>query len=420
MGILKKTFNLTEEEAKVYAVLLLLQIREDVREAFNCFDYSIKGMGLLKDVIAHILNIKPAIVEPLICQRGKFFELKLIEPTCEATRDAEDLFRLRNSEAYSFVDMLCLRLNESMFLDSRIFKRETSKCKLKDFSHLPEVSANIIPFLKSIKGNKRKGVNILLYGPSGSGKTELSYIISHEAGLTPYTLPYTDEGHWNQWKVGGTLLRNNPQSILTIDEADDYFNTHLVFGGNKRVNKGLIIDSLEQQPVPTIWTTNSIETMDPALIRRFMFVLKVGYPPREKMRSIANQYLGSYLCEENIQRILNSPNISPAVLSQVGDIAKSLNSSPVKPKESQLLSVISDFLKAQGIGNLAESKAINPIYDPNLTNCNADLLQIAQALKKNKSARLCLYGPPKAVLPVPGGPSRNSNSSRLWQLFRRR
>ncbi len=54
------------------------------------------------------------------------------------------------------------------------------------------------------------------------------------------------------------------------------------------------------------------------------FVLKVGYPPRAQMEKLAQGALAKSLSEENISRLVNTENLSPALVAQVGEIVDNL------------------------------------------------------------------------------------------------
>ena len=183
------------------------------------------------------------------------------------------------------------------------------------------IDSLVVPFLKGIKDEGPRGVNVLLYGPPGSGKTELGKLLIEQAGKKAYTLKLgREEKVLACWERACKLSRNDAVTAILIDEADDVFNSDLVQGTTDRTNKARINTALENTKKLTVWTTNSLRSMDAAIIRRFHFVLKVGYPPRAQMEKLAQGALAKSLSEENISRLVNTENLSPALVAQVGEI----------------------------------------------------------------------------------------------------
>lgn len=399
LELLGKCFELTEKELCVYGTLNLVAASSLVREAFNCFIYKNKGEALIHEVVASVLDMQKEEVSQILNPKNRLTEIGLInkEGFNQFSEDAEDIFEISPSSSVSPRDLLWKPQTMDDFLGARVTRLGKTQNELNDFAYLPAVRDTILPFLRALQKDTKTGVNILLYGPSGSGKTELSKVLAEEADFEAYELSEENResnDKWKNWKIACTVLRNKPRAMITVDEADDFFNGSFDPGSGRRTNKGQIIRALETSATPTIWTTNSIIGMDPAIIRRFKFVLEVGYPPKKQMKKIAETKLGAYLSQENLARIVNTSHLSPAILAQVGNLAESLNGPGNKVSEDRLMSVISDVLKAQGFGALAPLRTLSTLYDPKLTNTLADLAGIAKGLRKTGSGRICLYGPP--------------------------
>ena len=67
--------------------------------------------------------------------------------------------------------------------------------------------------------------------------------------------------------------------LMLFDELEDMFNRDIFSmmksGSSSKLPKQSFNDLLETTPVPIIWTSNSIEAIDPAFLRRFCYAIEV-------------------------------------------------------------------------------------------------------------------------------------------------
>ena len=76
---------------------------------------------------------------------------------------------------------------------------------------------------------------------------------------------------------------------MVFDEVEDVFNDGGGLFGVKSTAqrcKAWINRMLEDNPVPTLWLSNSIGCLDPAFIRRFDMVIELPVPPRAQRERI--------------------------------------------------------------------------------------------------------------------------------------
>lgn len=111
------------------------------------------------------------------------------------------------------------------------------------------------------------------------------------------------------------------------------------------------------------------------------------------MEKLAQGALAKSLSEENISRLVNTENLSPALVAQVGEIVDNLQGNKVKFPEDSLMALLEDILKAQGFGKLAAATKKIGKFDPALSNSDTDLEALSKGLKEAGAGRLCLYGP---------------------------
>ncbi|MCL7744266.1 AAA family ATPase [Guyparkeria hydrothermalis] len=289
-----------------------------------------------------------------------------------------------------------------------------------DFSHIDEVHTLVKAVVADAKRRQRQGVNVLLYGAPGTGKTELSRLVASEVGLEAFEVaieskdgdPEDGRHRLRAWRAGQAVLGSRP-ALLIFDEAEDIFASHQLFSSSLAQRmKGWVNRALETNPVPTLWLSNSISSLDPAFVRRFDLLLEVRQPTHDQRRRMAQQMLGDRVDDALLDRVAATDSLSPAVLQRAASVAHRISmpashSPEMQPAgtttdtllgdENRLIQIMLDnTLKAQGAKGLNMEPALGLAgrYRPELVNTTSDLSQVANGIATTNDARLCLYGPP--------------------------
>ncbi len=103
------------------------------------------------------------------------------------------------------------------------------------------------------------------------------------------------------------------------------------------------------------------------------------------------------MSDQDIKQLAACEDLAPAVVTRAAQVIGSLSGQfPVERLSTALQHMMDKTLIAQGHPGLNSDNAVRlpPYYDPELINCNADLTQIADGLKRHGSARICLFGVP--------------------------
>jgi SpoVK/Ycf46/Vps4 family AAA+-type ATPase len=276
---------------------------------------------------------------------------------------------------------------------------------LMDYPHLSSQLEILVPYLRYSIENKKAGTNILFYGRPGTGKTELVKAITQEIGMSLYEVSYADDDEdpiegtkrLRAYRTAQSLFSQKP-IILMFDEIEDVISaeTDGLFGSKKRQNnKGWINRILESNAIPTIWITNSVRSMDDAIVRRFDMAIEVPIPPKSKRREIIEQYSKSLLSNESVKMIAENENVAPAIITRAAKVMDAIkDQTPDASKSFEML--INNTLKAQGLGDINKTMegALPDSYDPSYVNTSMDLKQLLAGIRDSNSARLCLYGVP--------------------------
>ncbi|HEX8126538.1 MAG TPA: AAA family ATPase [Allosphingosinicella sp.] len=167
-----------------------------------------------------------------------------------------------------------------------------------DFVEIEETFGLLVRLLAGALEARAKGVALLFHGPPGTGKTELARAVAEAAGASLFAVGEAGlEGEepsrlerLQALKRSQRLLARRGGSILLFDEMEDLFAEAAwsAGGGHRSGSKIYVNRLLEEGPVPVIWTTNDIGSVDPAHLRRMSFVLRMDYPsPRARVRIAA-------------------------------------------------------------------------------------------------------------------------------------
>jgi len=306
----------------------------------------------------------------------------------------------------SFVDNMMTMDDdiEEMIKDS-VRKCSPAELKTDDFEHLGTDMKLLIPYLKQAVKHKQTGVNVLFYGAPGTGKTELTKAIASEIDCEIYEVSYADEDdepiegyrRLKAYKVAQSFFAQK-ELVLMFDEVEDVFNNDddsSIFGKKRQKNKAWINRILESNAIPAVWITNDIYSIDSALVRRFDMSIEIPIPPKRKRQEIIQNYSADFLAQQSIKKIAQDEHIAPALITRAAKVIESVKDvTEDTSKAFELL--IDNTLKAQGYGSIKQGSetALPATYNPAYVNTTADLQEMAEGIKANPNARLCLYGVP--------------------------
>lgn len=175
-------------------------------------------------------------------------------------------------------------------LEIVIGPRQQVRLGVGDFDGRTREIDFLVRLLRGAAERRAEGVNILIHGPPGTGKTELARTLAAAAGIAMFSVGEADEDgeEPNRWervsalRLAHRMLARRSGAMLLFDEMEDVIGDASVAEGGwmkgRQGSKLWINRLIETNPVPVIWTTNAVGNIDPAILRRMSFVLRLDPP----------------------------------------------------------------------------------------------------------------------------------------------
>jgi SpoVK/Ycf46/Vps4 family AAA+-type ATPase len=141
------------------------------------------------------------------------------------------------------------------------------------------------------KYQNSRNLCVLFYGPSGTGKTMAASIIANELNLSLYRIDLASiiSKYIGETEKQLAQLFDQAEAmnvVLFFDEAEGLFSkrtdTKDAHDRYANLQTGYLLQRIETYPGIVILSTNLLQNMDKAFVRRFKFMIEYPFPNREQ------------------------------------------------------------------------------------------------------------------------------------------
>jgi SpoVK/Ycf46/Vps4 family AAA+-type ATPase len=358
----------------------------------------------IEHVLSVCLGVELSLIREALSYDGMLFKSGIfwidIAEFCGFNRKVEMLASLDDEMQRHHEAPLSLFRNN-------LIESQPAKLIPENYPHLARDIDVLRKYCTDAFQSSKRGVNVLLYGMPGSGKTEFVRMLAANLELDVFEVATQDRrgsplkpgDRFRSYRLAQAVLPNH-KAIVLFDEIEDVFHDagdDPGSKGNKSGIKAWINHLLEDNAVPTFWLANHIQSVDPAFIRRFDYVLELNAPPRSVRLRVLNNYLVDLPVSDTWkQQVAEHDEIVPAVIERAAKVIRSMASGLSTADTEQALSrVLGNTLDALGLKPLPTVCTSNSAdYRLDILNSDCDMQQVWDGLALHRQGRVCLYGPP--------------------------
>jgi ATP-dependent 26S proteasome regulatory subunit len=395
--------GMSDAECRILGFATMLHHERDLDNAADTL--GVLSSSAIVDVLAALLDLPEHEVRGALSIQGVLARSGLLSVDRSGTKHLRAKLDLLSDQ---FADSILESESDPVVLLRDVVAPSTpARLSLADFGHLDEALAILKPYLAQAVAGSRQGVNIFVYGAPGTGKSELARALAAALGCELFEVasedddgdPVTGERRLRAYRAAQSFF-DRRRAMLLFDEVEDVFgDSGSAFGmrSTAQRRKAWLNRTLEQNRVPTLWLSNSIDGIDPAFMRRFDVLVEVPVPPRAQRERILQAACGDLADAPTLARMALAEALAPAVVDRAASVVRAIRDQFDAAGSARALEwLTSRTLEAQGYPGLEKGAAsqLPGHYDPTILNADADLAQLAAGLARTRSARLCLYGPP--------------------------
>lgn len=178
-------------------------------------------------------------------------------------------------------------------------KMDIAQIKREPFNPtLIHTDLDLTRLTRQLEGLERRDFSLCLYGASGTGKSAYARYLAEQLEMEVVQQRASDlispfVGATEQNIARAFAQAKAQQALLLFDEADSFLQDRAQARYSwERTAVNEMLTCMETHPYPFICTTNLIETLDPACLRRFSFKVKYGFLTIPQVQAAFEYFFG--------------------------------------------------------------------------------------------------------------------------------
>jgi transitional endoplasmic reticulum ATPase len=394
---LGRTLNLSTVEKELISFIVIVKSDESLTAVVDRIG-DLSSSNLIA-VISEVLDLSKNEVKAALAKDSALLASGLLKIDSNSNQFSYKVELLDQFEDH----ILQPDMSIEQLMDNYFTLCESSELEEKDFEHVKKDLEILIPFLKSAHLEQMTGVNVAVYGAAGVGKNETVRFIAKMLNMPLYEIRFDNsEGEalsiqvrLSALKLCQTFLKHTGKGLVLVDEVENLLESnYFLFDVDSR-SKGYINRILEENLAATFWLSNTTD-FDLAYKRRFSFNIRLPSPPfsiRKKMLLNAMRQNSVVVSPEWIEATAKNEKLTPALISQVAQVAGCLEGDDSNASEKIIDRLINNKFEFMGISERVGRKKRSDIpYKLEYVNSDVDMETFITGLKDQNQASVLLRG----------------------------
>lgn len=382
--------GLSDVDRQILGFAVLLAMTGELADA--CRDLGDMSSTVAMRAVAAILHLRPEQVFAALGSTGLFARAGLLSLNQERS---VNLAHKLQFGSIRFPDRMVTEVTDphDLISDAVVLSR-AAELGLDDYAHVLGSLEILIPYLRQVVQERRRGVNVLIYGVPGTGKSQLARTLAREVGVELFEVsdayrdgePMEGAGRLTALRAAQHVLARR-NVLLVFDELEDAFAGTIAERSAAQSTKAWMNRTLEQNPLPTIWISNSTACLDPAFVRRFDYCLELPVPPKPQRERMIRGACGGLVDDAAVARLAAADLVAPAVIARavavVGVVQQDIGGAG---SSAAIELLVRNTMLAQG--HPAPDDAVpdpqERVYDVDCVNADADLRVLGENLRARR------------------------------------
>lgn len=206
------------------------------------------------------------------------------------------------------------------------YKKQIRQDSEAFYPALIHADTDLTALAAQIKQTGRLNFSLCLYGASGTGKSAYARYLAQELGLEVIHKRASDlkgmfVGETEKNIAHAFAQAREEKALLIFDEADSFLRDRALAHTSWEVSAvNEMLTWMESHPYPFICTTNLMDTLDPASLRRFSFKVKYEFLTAKQVCEAFDYFFGLQVAEEKVRHLTTLTPGDFAVVKNKADI----------------------------------------------------------------------------------------------------